>query len=263
MAEDRTLHIQQEEWGPEVVLVHLGGDLDLSTVTRLVELVEDRIPGRDIIVDLSGLQYIDSTAIATLAQLHNRAVRLGRRFILAQPSLFVQRILDLTSLRHAVIVYPEVAVALDALREQSAMGEAFRRLEPATVGDFAREMAAVVRASREWVRLAEAPAVLDALVDTLVERLTARADRSGATYVTEEQFYGMLFGDVEAEAGDDMARRHAVAAVRSLFTNAIAPQLAQRLADRNHPQVSVTRHRWIRAGHWDVAVVPRGARSAP
>jgi anti-sigma B factor antagonist len=263
VAEDRTLHIQQEEWGPEIVLVHLGGDLDLSTVTRLAELVEDRIPGRDIIVDLSGLQYIDSTAIATLAQLHNRAVRLGRRFILAQPSLFVQRILDLTSLRHAVIVYPEVAVALDALREQSAMREAFRRLEPATVGDFAREMAAVVRASREWVRLAEAPAVLDAFVDALVERLTARADRSGATYVTEEQFYDMLFGDVEAEAGEDMAQRHAVAAVRSLFTNVIAPQLAQGLADRNHPQVSVTKHRWIRAGHWDVAVVPRGARSAP
>jgi len=258
VAEDRTLYIQTEDWTPDIVVISLGGELDLSTVARLAEVVEDLIARKDVIVDLSGLQYIDSTAIAALAQLHNRAVRLGRRLILAQPSLFVQRILDLTSLRHAVIVYPEVAVALDALREKPVASGVSIREEPMTVGDIARDVAAAARAADEWVKRVQSPATLDVLVDMLVQRLIDRVDRGGAEFVTEEQFYDILFGDAGAGAVEGTSSlRHATAAIRSLFNSVIAPQLADRLAERNHPRIRVTRHVWIRVGHWDVTVAPR------
>jgi anti-sigma B factor antagonist len=253
------LHIQADEWARDIVLVNLGGELDLSNVSLLAETLEEMIADKDIIIDLSGLQYIDSTAIATLGQFHNRATRLGRRLILAQPSLFVQRILDLTSLRHAVTVYPDVAVALDALREQVVARRTFLQLEPVTVADFVGEMAAAVRGIHGWAEQAQSPAMLEMLADALVERLSQRADRVGAVFVTEEQFYDILFGDTApAVLGDADPLRHAAASVRSLFNNVIAPKLAQRLAEKNHPRVRVTKHVWIRAGHWDVAVMPRG-----
>jgi len=259
VADDRMLHIQADEWARDIVIVSLGGELDLSNVSLLAETLEDMIADKDIIIDLSGLQYIDSTAIATLAQFHNRAPRLGRRLILAQPSLFVQRILDLTSLRHAVTVYPDVAVALDALREQAVAPGPFLRSEPVTVGDFVRDMAAAVRGIHGWAERAQSPELLEVLADALVERLLQRADRVGAVFATEEQFYDMLFGDSAPAALEDAdPLRHAVASVRSLFNNVVAPKLAQRLAERDHPRVRVTKHVWIRAGHWDVAVVPRG-----
>ena len=258
MADDRMLHIQADEWAQDIVLVSLGGELDLSNVSLLAETLEDMIVAKDIIIDLSGLQYIDSTAIATLGQLHNRAARLGRRLILAQPSLFVQRILDLTSLRHAVTVYPEVAVALDALRENVVVRSTLLQHEPVTVAGFVREMAAAVRGLQRWAERAQSPAVLEMLADVLVERLSQRADRVGAVFVTEEQFYDILFGDTAAAVLEDAdPLRYAAASVRSLFNNAIAPKLAQRLAEKNHPQVRVTKHVWIRTGHWDVAVMPR------
>jgi len=252
------LHIQADEWARDIVIVSLGGELDLSNVSLLAETLDDMIADKDIIVDLSGLQYIDSTAIATLGQFHNRATRLGRRLLLAQPSLFVQRILDLTSLRHAVTVYPDVAVALDALREQALAQSTFLQLEPVTVGDFVREMATTVRGVHGWAERAQSPAMLETLADALVERLLQRADRVGAVFVTEEQFYDILFGDTApAVLGEADPLRHAAAAIRSLFNHVIAPKLAQRLAEKTHPRVRVTKHVWIRAGHWDVAVMPR------
>jgi anti-sigma B factor antagonist len=240
------------------MLVRLGGELDLSNISLLAEKLGDIIPTRDIIVDLSGLQYIDSTAIATLAQLHDRAIRLGRRFILAQPSLFVERILDLTSLRHVVTVYPEVAVALDALRETTAVGRAPIQLEPVTVEEFVRDMTDVVRGLQAWAERAQSSAMLTRLTDVLVERLLQRADQGTTVYVTEAQFYDILFGaDIPAALGGRESVHHAAAAVRSLFDAVIAPALAQRVAEMRHPRVRVTKHVWIRAGHWDVEVLAR------
>jgi anti-sigma B factor antagonist len=88
---------------PDVVEVRLSGELDASRTLLLEEelLAVERTEPAAIVVDLSGLHFIDSSGLARLIAARRRAKRGGWRFALVQGTKPVRRLLHLAALdRH-------------------------------------------------------------------------------------------------------------------------------------------------------------------
>jgi anti-sigma B factor antagonist len=78
-----------------VTWVTLEGELDLSGARALGPTLDALdLASTDLWLDLSGLEFIDSTGLAVLIGLANRAAEHGRRVTVAWPKLAVARLLD-------------------------------------------------------------------------------------------------------------------------------------------------------------------------
>jgi anti-sigma B factor antagonist len=96
-------------------VVRLGGELDLYNAPQVRDALTDVCadsPPR-VVVDLSEVEFIDSTALGVLIEartkLNNR-----RAFLLAAPGLETRRALEISGLDRHFGVYESVADALDA-----------------------------------------------------------------------------------------------------------------------------------------------------
>src|ERR1700735_135190 len=93
-----TLNLKVLRGGQET-LVSLSGELDLSSAPALRELLagafEDDGPPR-IVLDLSGLIYLDSTGLSIFVSAHKRATASGIAFCLANPNPSVRRLFKIT-----------------------------------------------------------------------------------------------------------------------------------------------------------------------
>jgi anti-sigma B factor antagonist len=79
----------------------LRGELDLATAPELEQLVNERIDGsQDVVVDLRGLEFMDSSGIRVLVAAHARAGRTGTRIFVVRPASdsAVAKILDVAGL---------------------------------------------------------------------------------------------------------------------------------------------------------------------
>jgi anti-anti-sigma factor len=64
----------------------MQGELDLATAPELERLVVEGIDaGREIVVDLRGLEFMDSSGIRVLVAAHARADRVGGRVVVVRP----------------------------------------------------------------------------------------------------------------------------------------------------------------------------------
>ena len=64
----------------------LRGELDLATAPELEELLNSRVDsGQEVVVDLRGLEFMDSSGIRVLVAAHARAGRTGTRVIVVRP----------------------------------------------------------------------------------------------------------------------------------------------------------------------------------
>jgi anti-sigma B factor antagonist len=110
------LEISTRRYGRHA-LVALGGELDLAGAgemrARLRAACEES-DGR-VILDLSELQFIDSTGLSILVEYHERARVAGGRLVLVAPRAAVVRILRITGLDGALKVCARVAEAADVL----------------------------------------------------------------------------------------------------------------------------------------------------
>lgn len=81
-------------------VVCLGGDIDLHQSPgfhqKLVELCSEK-PAR-LILDLSEVNYIDSSGIGTLVEIFRRLNKEGRKLVLVSPSERVRSVLEITKL---------------------------------------------------------------------------------------------------------------------------------------------------------------------
>ncbi len=84
----------------ETALVVVSGELDLASGPELEHELTRALasPMRVLIVDLRGLEFIDSTGISILIKAHQRAQADGRRFAVVKGPSQVQRLLGLTGL---------------------------------------------------------------------------------------------------------------------------------------------------------------------
>ena len=82
------------------VEVALRGELDLSTIDKVEqELTRVEADGHELIVlDLSGLTFLDSTGLRTIVTADQRARRAGRRVVVRKGPETVHRVFTITRL---------------------------------------------------------------------------------------------------------------------------------------------------------------------
>jgi anti-sigma B factor antagonist len=97
------------------VVAVLRGELDVAeaaNVAASLAVVADT--GRDVIVDLEGLEYIDSSGLAALVLARQHARRAGGDVLLAAPQQQVLRMLAITRLLDVFAVHARVDEAVAA-----------------------------------------------------------------------------------------------------------------------------------------------------
>jgi anti-anti-sigma factor len=79
----------------------LRGELDLATAPELEQLVNERIDAsQEVVIDLRGLDFMDSSGIRVLVAAHARAGRAGARLFIVrpEPGSAVAKILEVAGL---------------------------------------------------------------------------------------------------------------------------------------------------------------------
>ena len=106
MADTGNLLIDVSSKGERVVL-RLDGELDLASVPTLEHAVEGAPleHATEIVLDLRGLEFIDSTGLRALLLQEERSTERGQAFALVRGPEQVQRLMNLTHLdEHLKIV---------------------------------------------------------------------------------------------------------------------------------------------------------------
>ena len=94
------------------VIVALRGVLDVTdAVSVAAALAAVAARQRDIIIDLAGLEFIDSSGVAALVRGRRQARHAGGELLLAAPQQQVLRVLTLTRLIDVFPVHASVAEA--------------------------------------------------------------------------------------------------------------------------------------------------------
>ena len=96
------------------VVVALGGELDATTVQQFRDELMRQVPAarRRVVVDLSGLRFMDTSAIHVLVSVNNQVMAGGGLLVLAGAQPVVARVLSLAG---ADEVMPVVGTVADAL----------------------------------------------------------------------------------------------------------------------------------------------------
>jgi anti-sigma B factor antagonist len=90
----------------------VSGQLDLLSSPVLERALADS-DAEMIIVDLRGLEFMDSTGLHVLVQAHQRLHDAGRRLALVRASPNVQRLFDLTGLSDSLTIVDSPDQALE------------------------------------------------------------------------------------------------------------------------------------------------------
>ena len=105
-------------------LVALTGRLDIVSVADVrlaLHAVVDDGAG-DVVLDLSGVEGIDSSGIGVLVGAHRRAGRAGRRLVVAASPVPVLRMLRLTRLDRVLVMSPVAPAAPQPVAPYAAAG---------------------------------------------------------------------------------------------------------------------------------------------
>ena len=102
------------------VLFDLSGELDLSNVERARESIHSRLEEghRDLILNFSGLRYMDSSGLSLLVQVKRRLESQGSVTLVGCPPI-IRRMLEVTRLD---TVFPAYENDADALRAVAGRG---------------------------------------------------------------------------------------------------------------------------------------------
>ena len=91
---------------PTEAVVCLHGAIDMSTVVSLSEAVERLLvdPPPRVLLDLVGVTFCDSQGLGTLVALSQKARMVQSVLVLTNVGDFLQRVLDVTGLRPALLI---------------------------------------------------------------------------------------------------------------------------------------------------------------
>jgi anti-sigma B factor antagonist len=106
-------HSVKEERG--AVVVAFSGEVDLEHSPQAREVLLDQVGRRRrVLVDLSEVEYIDSSGIASLVEAFQKARKAGTGFALAAPNPAALRVLELARLDRVFRIYATLDEGLDA-----------------------------------------------------------------------------------------------------------------------------------------------------
>ena len=93
----------------ETAVATLAGELDMAATFRLEPELERLTRGAGVdtlVLDVSGVEFMDSAALGLLIQTQQRLQGEGIRFLLANPPAGIRRILDVTGAGNELSVTP-------------------------------------------------------------------------------------------------------------------------------------------------------------
>ena len=106
-------HQIKEERGKQIV--ELRGEIDLESSPKarqvLLKVVDQ---GKPILVELSGVSYMDSSGIASLVEAYQKAKKKGAEFALVNVNPSVLRVLNLARLDKVFTFYESLESAFNA-----------------------------------------------------------------------------------------------------------------------------------------------------
>ncbi len=113
------MKIQEEQRGAHTI-VAISGTLALGENTRALqdrfEMIETERAGA-VILELSGLEHLDSTAVGVLVGGLKRFEAQGRRFYLVNPRERVASVFRITHLDSIFRMFPTVEAAIEAAKQ--------------------------------------------------------------------------------------------------------------------------------------------------
>jgi anti-sigma B factor antagonist len=108
------VHVSVVDNTDDSVVVTVRGNLDIDSApvltTTLDQVLERPVPR--VVVDLSGVEFCDSTGLSAFVIGHNQAAAAGGWLRIAAPTAWMSRLLDTIGLTGRLEVYPGVADAL-------------------------------------------------------------------------------------------------------------------------------------------------------
>ena len=91
MAKDFSTEVNATD---EATVIHVRGEIDIATAGRLRDVIEPHMgPKQKIILDLSEVEFMDSSALHVLVQARGRLTEDGGSLILRNPSSAAHRLL--------------------------------------------------------------------------------------------------------------------------------------------------------------------------
>jgi anti-sigma B factor antagonist len=102
-------------------LLAVQGEIDIATSPRLIAALNDAVTDTTgaVLVDLSAVEFMDSTGLALLIRAQRRMSRRGRGFAVVCPEGPVKRIFELTDMVETLHVTPSRESALSAASQAS------------------------------------------------------------------------------------------------------------------------------------------------
>ena len=89
----------------ECTVVQVSGELDIASAPLLQDhlfaLIRD---GHRVVLELAGVEFMDSSGLEVLLSCHGRAQQAGTGLVLRRPSRRVSRLLELTGLRSHFVI---------------------------------------------------------------------------------------------------------------------------------------------------------------
>jgi anti-sigma B factor antagonist len=102
--------------GDGACIVSLHGDVDMEMAPAVRKLLLDCVAGgKAVLVDMSGVAYIDSSGIASLIEALQTSLGNGNAFGLISVSEQARRVLELARLDKVFAIHPDRDSALAAL----------------------------------------------------------------------------------------------------------------------------------------------------
>lgn len=83
----------------QTVTLRIAGDIDLASVSALTEFAEAELGRADctaVVLDISGVSFIDSTGLSALLRVHSRGEELNKPVRLRDPSESVRYLMLIT-----------------------------------------------------------------------------------------------------------------------------------------------------------------------
>jgi anti-anti-sigma factor len=83
----------------DAILIYVAGEIDIATVERLRDAIEPHLgPQQTIILDLSGVEFMDSSCINLLVQARGTLTADGGSLFLRDPSVAAHRLVTIMGL---------------------------------------------------------------------------------------------------------------------------------------------------------------------
>lgn len=108
---------------PHVATIAIEGDLDMYTSPALEELFLGLGDGvTHMLIDLTGVTFVDSSGISLLTQTARRLNRLGGQVVLAIDTVSVRRIFEVTGLDQYFVIHRDASRAVRQLLGDALIG---------------------------------------------------------------------------------------------------------------------------------------------